>query len=71
MTRPFLHYMIPSFGSEPSVHAGPGEIQFRSSSEKLTNHHRPTYHPIDIGQIWIFSNVGQTPLGRPLMVLLD
>ena len=31
----------------------------------------PPTTPLKLAKFWIFSNVGQTPLGRPLMVLLD
>ena len=31
----------------------------------------PPTTPLESAKFWIFSNVGQTPLGRPLMVLLD
>ena len=131
-TLPFLGYMVPSFGSEPSVHIVSREKWVWTTWKKLVYHHRPTQlplpfrlnndrnrsgpaealcrfwviwshllaqnplsiwstaklsfeplwrswsittdpptTPLKLAKFWIFSNVGQTPLGRPLMVLLD
>ena len=45
-TLPFLGYMVPSFGSEPSVHIVSREKWVWTTWKKLVYHHRPTQQPL-------------------------
>ena len=65
-----LHARVPIFWFKVVYHHTNFVLKAQRPAKKLTIDLRPTYHPIDIGQNSDFSNVGQMPLGRPLMVLV-